>query len=72
MCAVCLQHGSTVSLFNRLRSQTSSTKFLAVSPNIGKLNGSDGKPLLHEEQLPAFFTGFVADAATWSCESCWN
>lgn len=68
---VCLQHGTPISLFNRLRSQTSSTKFLSVAPNISKMNGTDGKPLMGEHELPPQSSGFIADAHSWSCECYW-
>jgi recombining binding protein suppressor of hairless len=63
---VCINHGSTVSLFHRLRAQTVSTKYLCVSGSGYSFKGSDGAPLpgveaAHRANTPSF----VAKIGTW-------
>jgi hypothetical protein len=68
-CTVFLQHGSLVTLYNRIKAQTSSTRFLAVAPNLRQIRGSDGKPLPIPSDVPTIENGFVADANSWDRES---
>ncbi|KAJ9114319.1 hypothetical protein QFC22_005771 [Naganishia vaughanmartiniae] len=66
-----LQHGTLITLFNRIKAQTSTTKFLAISPNLRQLLGSDGQPLPLNPSTATTENGFVADQNSWDPFTIW-
>lgn len=65
---LCINHGSIISLFHRLRTQAVSTKYLCVSGPPTWFKGSDGQPFInphagpHHTEQPSCF---VARTTSW-------
>ncbi|KAG1809339.1 uncharacterized protein BJ212DRAFT_604053 [Suillus subaureus] len=62
---VCINHGSAISLFHRLRFQTVSTKYLCVSGSGSFFKGFDGAHLMGIDTRARFNTpSFIARTAS--------
>ncbi|KAK4689557.1 recombining binding protein suppressor of hairless, partial [Tremellales sp. Uapishka_1] len=71
-----IQHGSTIALFNRVRSQTTSTRYLGVHADLTRILGSDNRPMLGTQpprvaSRSNLFAGFTADPNIWESFIIW-
>lgn len=64
---LCLTTGTTVSLYNRIRSQNTTTRFLAISKSLDRWRGTDDKPLSsHDAPVE-----FCVDSNVWDPFHIW-
>lgn len=66
-----VKNGSTVSLYNRIKAQTNSTTFLAVSPDLTKIRGSDGKSLPTAPETTSAEPRLTTDKQHWDPFHIW-
>lgn len=64
---LCMSTGTTVSLYNRIRSQNTTTRFLAISKSLARWRGTDNKPLSSD----ASPVDFCVDANVWDPFHIW-
>lgn len=70
-----ITHGSTIALYSRTKSQTASTRYLSIEPDLTNIRGSDGqhipgastsKPTSRKD-----FPGLISSASVWESFIIW-
>jgi len=72
---VVITHGSTIALYSRTKSQTASTRYLSIEPDLTNIRGSDGQHIPGASSPKATsrkeFPGLISSASVWESFIIW-